>query len=67
MQCPAFEDAAQVLLCGGLFVGVDERKEGATDEPISLLAQVAGEDGVGVYEVEVGGEERPVCEEESAV
>ena len=60
MEGATVENAAEVLLGGGLLVGMYELEEGLADELFGLLLEMAGECGVEVDELEVGGEERPV-------
>lgn len=60
MEGPAFQDTAQVLFGGLLFVGVDKIYKGLADEEVGLLSEMALQHRVEIQEVEVGGQECPV-------
>lgn len=60
MQCPTIQHRSEILLGRFLLLRMDVSQEGLAHEEVSLLAQMAGEDRVEIYEVQVRGEEGPV-------
>lgn len=53
MEVFALENASEIGLCRGLFLGVDKGKERLSDERLGLFCEVAGKEGVEIDEVEI--------------
>lgn len=54
------ENTAEVLLGGGLLVGVDILEKRAADEELCLGPEMVGQDGVEIYEAELSREHCPI-------
>lgn len=60
MESAGMEHATEVGFCRRLFIWMNKRNKGFSDEEVGLGAKVGGEDGVEINELEVGREQSPI-------